>query len=225
MKIAVIVAMEKELNLLLPTIGDTTRINANGYTFYLGQSGPHQIIACQSGIGKVNAAIGTVTLIDMFHPNMVINSGVAGSTGAGTNPVGIGEVLLASEIAYHDVWCGPGTVHGQAAGYPLRFKSPLDADFAQRLQARSGLLASGDRFIDSPADMAAVLTAFPDAVAVDMESAAIAQVCHLKDVPFVCLRVVSDAPGPHGNAQAYEAFWASAPEKTFHKVEQLISML
>ncbi len=58
-----------------------------------------------------------------------------------------------------------------------------------------------------------------------MESAAIAQVCALKDVPFVCLRVVSDTPGKGGNMAAYTDFWSAAPERTFESVGRLLQLL
>ena len=58
-----------------------------------------------------------------------------------------------------------------------------------------------------------------------MESAAIAQTCHTKGVPFVCLRVVSDTPGDGGNAAAYDSFWNDAPARTFHSVERLLDII
>ena len=169
--------------------------------------------------------MGALTLIDTFHPDMVVNTGVAGGTGAGTPPAQVLDLVLASEVAYHDVWCGPGTVRGQAAGYPERFQCPLSADARAALGAREGLLASGDIFVDDPADLRRILELYPDAVAVDMESAAIAQVCALKCVPFVCLRVVSDTPGAEGNAAAYSDFWTAAPERTFASVEKLLGLI
>ena len=166
-----------------------------------------------------------MTLIDTFHPAMVVNTGVAGGTGAGNPPARVLDLVLASEIAYHDVWCGPGTERGQAAGFPARFACPLPADIRRSLGAREGLLASGDIFVDDPADLRRILALYPDAIAVDMESAAIAQVCALKDVPFVCLRVVSDTPGAEGNMAAYTDFWNAAPERTFESVVRLLQLL
>lgn len=225
MKIGIIVAMDKEMNLLLPHVADVSTVTANGFEFHTGLMAGHKVVACKCGIGKVNAAVGTLTLIDTFHPDMVVNTGVAGGTGAGTPPAQVLDLVLASEIAYHDVWCGPGTVRGQAAGYPERFQCPLSADARAALGAREGLLASGDIFVDDPADLRRILELYPDAVAVDMESAAIAQVCALKCVPFVCLRVVSDTPGAEGNAAAYSDFWTAAPERTFASVEKLLGLI
>lgn len=225
MKIGIIVAMDKEMALLKPQLGGTTDVSANGFDFHIGTLGGHQIIACKCGIGKINAALGALTLIDMFHPNMVVNTGVAGSTGSGSEPAHILDVVLADRIAYHDVWCGPGTKWGQAAGCPEVFECPLPAEVAAEIGARRGLLASGDTFIDTAEQMSSVISHQPEAVAVDMESGAIAQVCHIKDVPFACLRVISDAPGTEGNSAAYEAFWENAPSRTFEAVEKLLKLL
>lgn len=225
MKIGIIVAMDKELALLLPLMADVSEISVNGFAFHTGKLAGHDIVACKCGIGKVNAAVGALTLIENFHPMMIINTGVAGGTGATSEPARVLDVVLASEIAYHDVWCGPGTVKGEAAGCPARFTCPLPEDIRRQLSVKEGLLASGDIFVDNPDDLRRILDLYPDAKAVDMESAAIVQVCYIKNVPFVCIRVVSDTPGDGGNAAAYENFWQAAPERTFDEVEKLLGLL
>lgn len=217
--------MDKELSLLLPLMADVSEITMNGFTFHTGALAGHDIVACKCGIGKVNAAVGALTLIENFHPMMIVNTGVAGGTGATADPARVLDVVLASEIAYHDVWCGPGTVPGEAAGCPARFVCPLPAEIRSQLNVKEGLLASGDIFVDNPDDLHRILALYPDAKAVDMESAAIAQVCYIKNVPFVCIRVVSDTPGDGGNAAAYESFWTAAPERTFDEVEKLLGLL
>ena len=217
--------MDKELSLLLPLMADVSEITMNGFTFHTGALAGHDIVACKCGIGKVNAAVGALTLIENFHPMMIVNTGVAGGTGATADPARVLDVVLASEIAYHDVWCGPGTVPGEAAGCPARFVCPLPAEIRSQLNVKEGLLASGDIFVDNPDDLHRILALYPDAKAVDMESAAIAQVCYIKNVPSVCIRVVSDTPGDGGNAAAYESFWTAAPERTFDEVEKLIGLL
>lgn len=225
MKIAIIVAMDKELNLLLPHISSSATVSLNGFEFHTGTLGGHQVVACKCGIGKVNAAVGALTLIENFHPALVVNTGVAGGTGATEHPAQVLDVVLADRIAYHDVWCGPGTERGQAAGCPAFFECPLPEDVRRELGAREGLVASGDIFVTEPADLRRILEVYPDALAVDMESAAIAHVCHLKSVPFVALRVVSDTPGSEGNAAAYTDFWTDAPQRTFECVERLLQLL
>lgn len=225
MKIGIIVAMDKELALLLPMMRNVEERCHGNHKFHTGTLAGHTIIAGKTGIGKVNAALGTQAMLNAFAPDMVVNTGVAGGTGATDSPARILDVVLADRIAYHDVWCGPGTVPGQAAGCPPFFGCPLAADVAAAIGARRGLIASGDIFVDNPADLARITALYPDALAVDMESGAMAQTCYLSDVPFVCLRVVSDTPGDDGNAAAYERFWTDAPERTFQAVEQLLRIL
>lgn len=225
MKIGIIVAMDKELALLLPLLENPSAISINNFTFHTGTIAGKEVVVCTCGIGKVNAAVGTLTMIENFHPALIINSGVAGGTGAGNPHAEILDVVLADRIGFHDVWCGPGTKRGQAAGCPEFFECPLPAEIRSALGVKEGLLASGDIFVDDPADLRRILSLYPDAMAVDMESGAIAQVCFLKCVPFVCLRVVSDTPGEGGNAAAYENFWTDAPERTFESVRRLLQLL
>ena len=217
--------MDKELDLLLPLLCDASKISINGFSYHSGFISGNEVVVCKCGIGKVNSVIGALTLIDNFHPAIVINTGVAGGTGATDDPARVLDVVLASQIAYHDVWCGPGTEPGAAFGCPARFECPLPPDIRRRLNAKEGLIASGDIFVDRPEDLRRILDLYPDAMAVDMESGAIAQVCWLKNVPSVCIRVVSDTPGDGGNAAAYESFWKAAPERTFAEVESLLAIL
>ena len=223
MKIAIIVAMGKELRLLLPMLEDPREITLNDVTFHTGDIGNHEIVAMQCGIGKVNAAVGALTLIEHFHPDLVINTGVAGGTGS---EAGILDVIVAEGVAYHDVWCGPGTEYGQVQGMPRVYECALPADVIAKMPGvKSGLIASGDIFVSKKSEVDHILSVHPQAKAVDMESAAIAQVCHIKNVPFVCIRVISDTPGAADNIAQYQNFWEDAPEKTFSTLLTLLKML
>ena len=221
MKIAIIAAMTKELNLLLPLLENASTVTVNDTVFHTGKIGRHDVVVLRSGIGKVNAAVATLTLIENFHPSLVINSGVAGGTGNAN----ILDVVIPSRIAYHDVWCGPDTVWGQAAGAPKYFVCPLPADVIESLGAKNGLLASGDIFVSRAEEVRHILDLYPDAIAVDMESAAIAQVCPIKNVPLVCIRVISDTPGAADNIAQYENFWTDAPQETFNTLTALLEKL
>ncbi len=223
MKIGLIVAMQKELDLLLGMLDEYTNTEVDGYVFYGGRIGATEIVAMSCGIGKVNAALGTTAMIDRFSPDVVINSGVAGGTGKGAS---ILDVVLADRIAYHDVWCGPGTEWGEAAGCPRFFECPQPTKaLAGRLGVKSGLVASGDIFVSRTEDVHRILELYPEAMAVDMESAAIAQACYRKSVPMYCIRVVSDTPGAADNISQYENFWNDAPLHTFETVKLLIETL
>ncbi|MBQ4345484.1 MAG: 5'-methylthioadenosine/adenosylhomocysteine nucleosidase [Muribaculaceae bacterium] len=226
MKIGIIVAMGKELNLLLPLIENHSTITINDIAYHTGKMGNHDITAMQCGIGKVNAAIGTLTLIENFHPDLVINTGVAGGAG---NAAGILDVVVAERIAYHDVWCGPGTEWGDAAGCPRFFESVKELTALPCLQGnekiKHGLICSGDIFISKAEEVERIRSLYTDVLAVDMESASIAQVCYLKNVMFFCMRVISDTPGGDDNIAQYENFWEDAPRHTFDALTQVISSI
>jgi adenosylhomocysteine nucleosidase len=166
-----------------------------------------------------------LTLIENFHPALVVNSGVAGGTGHGA---GILDVVVGERVAYHDTYCGPGTVWGEVSGLPRYFTPPsslLALDVFDRPGVRRGLICSGDFFVSSPAEVERIKEIHPDAEAVDMESASIAHVCHLKGVPFLCARVISDTPGAADNISQYESFWDDAPRHTFELLTALFKAI
>jgi len=225
MKIGIIVAMHKELELLLPLLQDSEKSRMGGFVFYRGRVGRHDVIAMQCGIGKVNAAMGTLTLVNAFLPDFVINSGVAGGADLA---VSVMDVVAGDRVAYHDVWCGPESLVGQIQGLPLYFEgaSRLLELLPERDDIHKGLICSGDQFIDKKEDVERIKGNFPDALAVDMESGAIAQVCCLCNVPFLALRVISDSPGAsHDNTKQYLDFWNDAPQETFMLLKDIIKGL
>lgn len=226
MTIGIIVAMDKELALLTHLLADETTTRQCGYTFHLGRISGKHIVAMKCGIGKVNAAMGTITLIDAFHPDLIINTGVAGGTGGNA---GILDVVVGTRVAYHDVWCGPGTEWGVAADCPQYFHTTDMVNSLPCLQEgdtlKHGLVASGDIFVSSPQVIDHIRTLYPDVDAVDMESAAIAQVCYLRQIPFACIRVISDTPGADDNISQYQNFWEEAPRHTFDTLSHIIAQL
>lgn len=223
MKIGIIVAMSKELNLLLPLMDNAVTVQHDNITFHCGTVGRHRVFAMQCGIGKVNAAIGAQTMINVFAPELIINTGVAGGTGA---DAGVMDVVIGERIAYHDVWCGPGTQWGQAAGCPQYFTSakrlvnlPI---FDHDSTVKRGLIVSGDIFVSKEEEVERFKQLYPDIMACDMESAAIAQVCYLRKIPFFCMRVISDTPGATNNIEQYQNFWEKAPEHTFALLHMML---
>ncbi len=224
MKIGIIVAMDSELNLLLPMLSNPTEVvTPSGVRLTEGQLEQHEVVVLKCGIGKVNAAMGAMALIDYAAPQLVVNTGVAGGAGA----TSVLDVVVGRQTAYHDVWCGPGTENGCVQGLPARFDaSPNVLELVKDNQdIKQGLIASGDRFIDSPAELDRIRGMYADVVAVDMESAPIAQVCYLRGVPFVSIRVVSDTPGEGNNAAQYADFWKIAPQRTFGALCGILSQL
>lgn len=229
MRILVLAAMQKELSLILEHMPGCEEVDADGIKTYRGRMGDNEVIAARCGMGKVNSALGTMRLIHACKPDLVVNSGVAG----GVDPsMGIGSVLVPDAVAYHDVWCGPGTETGCADGCPLYFIPDARAlEVMRGLGAESGsayrfgLICSGDRFISLPEEVRAIKENFPGALGCDMESASIAHTCYEEGVPFMVIRVMSDMPGGGENISEYENFWTEAPVKTFDALSGLLKRL
>lgn len=228
MKIVILVAMDKELSLLLRLMKSLKELRINDSAYYSGEINGHEILVGKCGIGKVNAALNAYKIINKFEPDLVINSGVAGGV---DGSLGVGTVLVADRVAYHDVWCGPGTEYGAADGFGKFFEcDPKVMEVAGKLfsanpDVKTGLICSGDRFIHLAQEVKAIKESFPDAKAVDMESAAISQTCSMNGVPFAVIRVMSDTPGHGENISQYKNFWNDAPEKTFHCIERILESL
>ena len=217
MKIGIIVAMDKEMQQLQHLFNDG------------------DVIVKKCGIGKVYAALGAAEMIDQHHPDVIISSGCAGGNG---DDVNIQDVVVSTELVYHDVYCGEAighSVYGQVQGLPERFKAdPMLLDKASRLSLLTsqlsinihpGLIATGDWFVDSKDKMREIIGHFPEAKAIDMESAAIAQTCYLRHVPFISFRVISDIPLRDTDASQYHDFWNTIAEHSFQITKTFVESL
>lgn len=225
MTIGIIAAMSKEVALLKPLLSNSVDTDVDGFTFHCGTIGSHRVIIMQCGIAKVNAAIGTVAMIDNYRPNLIINSGVAGGA---DKSVSVMDIVVGTRVAYHDVYCGPETMRGAVQGLPLYFQGAKKVieQIPERDDIKMGLICTGDQFVDTIEQINVIKRHFPDALAVDMESAAIAHVCELRHVPFLSLRVISDSPGAsHDNIAQYTNFWETAPKHTFEVLRNLLLTL
>jgi adenosylhomocysteine nucleosidase len=128
------------------------------------------------------------------------------------------------------VWCGPGTEYGAAYGFPAEL--PVDKRIVEIAKqtvtgenVKYGLICSGDKFITTEAEISEIKSHFPSALAVDMESASIAQVCHMRNTPVNIIRVISDTPGQEENISQYENFWTDAPAETFKALTEILKAL
>ena len=209
MKIGMIVAMDKELKQLRPLFPED------------------KVILQKSGIGKVNAAIQTVEMIRQYKPDLIISSGCAGGNG---DDVNVQDVVVSSELVYHDVYCGTAidstTVYGQVQGLPARYQAdPYLLEKALLTGAKPGLIVTGDWFVDSKDKMREIIGHFPEAKAVDMESCAIAQACYINKVPFISFRVISDIPLRDTDASQYHNFWDTIAENSFQVTKTFIESL
>ena len=227
MKVGIIVAMSKELALLQPMLQSASTTTVNGMEFLQGTIGGHQVVVLQCGIGKVNATAGVVDLILHYRPQCGVSTGVAGGI---DSHLEVMDVVVGTHTCHHDVWCGDGYEPGQVQGLPARFEGdPVLLRKATGLQADvrivPGLILTGDRFITSHSEQQSLKQAYPDALAVDMESAAIAQACYLYGLPFVSIRIISDTPGAEGHFQQYLNFWQTMADRSFSVTRAFLSSL
>ncbi len=204
MKIGIIAAMEQELKLLVEHLENKVEHQVLGNTYYEGVLGNHQVVLVQSGIGKVMSAMSVAVLADHFGVDAVINTGSAGAVATGLN---VGDVVVADQLAYHDVDVTAfGYDYGQMAGQPLYFES--DKAFVETFEkvlneanitSKIGLIATGDSFIAGQDKIDAIKAAFPQVLAVEMEGAAIAQAAHNLKKPFIVVRAMSDTAAHDAN--------------------------
>ncbi|WP_293965071.1 5'-methylthioadenosine/S-adenosylhomocysteine nucleosidase [uncultured Porphyromonas sp.] len=163
----------------------------------------------ETGIGKVHAALATQRAVEHYQPQLLVNVGVSGGLYSGAQ---VGDLCLSTAYRYHDVWCGEGNERGQVQGMPAQFSADAAtiAAVAQQLSIplHEGLLLCGDTFIPDAEHLRAFAQQYPDLVAVDMESAAIAQTAYLYQTPLVSLRIVSDTPlTEQDHGKQYADFW------------------
>ena len=223
MKIGVIIAMDIEYRQMRDAIGGET-----------GRLGNNDIVLWRCGVGKVNAAVGTMRLIQQHHPDAIVSTGLAG----GIDPqMRVMDVLAATQCVYHDVDCGGISqdgpcVLGQVQGLPARYDAdPRLLNVALQVPATderlvTGLICTGDQFITDRERQNIIKRHFPDGLACDMESAAIAQTCYLMKVPFLSLRVISDTPGrTDDHQQQWGDFLASMCDRSFHFVKKYLEMI
>lgn len=237
MKIGVLSAMSKEHKQLMALLSEPHVESDGKQEFTIGKLGCNTLILMQCGIGKVNAAIGATTLIRRFSPDCVISTGCAGGIDSNLDVM---DVVVTTQVAYHDVSI-PGCDPGQVQGLPSRFRceeqlvevalslqnhpsSQADGT-VQTSKVVAGLICSGDQFISDHSQLSHIKELFPDALAVDMESAAIAQTCFLHAVPFVSFRILSDTPGADQHLQQYNTFWDDMADRSFDVIRRFLAFL
>ena len=209
-------AMHEELSLVLAARPDEQRVTVAGRDFWEGHWQGRPVVAVLSRIGKVAAATTATALIERFGVGSIVFTGVAGGLGPG---VRVGDVVLANAFVQHDMDASPlfarhevplygrslfetdaalsaglGRAAAQTLAQVVAYvgQDAVDAFGLQAPRLHTGLIASGDRFVSTTAECRALRQALPEALAVEMEGAAVAQVCADYGVPFAALRTVSD---------------------------------
>ena len=214
--IGIMSALHEELAAVLADMPDEQRVTVAGRDFWVGHWQGHAVVAVLSRIGKVAAATTATLLLERFQVDTLVFTGVAGGLGPG---VGVGDVVVATGLVQHDMDASPlfprheVPLYGRACFEADAVLSAQLAEAAQRVlqaaaqhlgpdtlaqfsltspQVHRGLIVSGDRFVSTTAESQALCRALPEALAVEMEGAAVAQVCFDYGVPFAAVRTISD---------------------------------
>jgi len=214
--IAIMAAMQEEMVGLTSALQGTRTIHNGSRQFTTGTWHGQAVVLVLSRIGKVAAATTATALIERFSVSAIVFTGVAGGLASGVN---VGDMVVATEFVQHDMDASPlfaplevplyGRAHFPtdiALTQSLRVAAQgilnnpsqwIDMDTLHALHVRSakvhsGLVLSGDRFVSTSSESQALQHRLPLALAVEMEGAAVAQVCHDYEVPFAAVRTISD---------------------------------
>lgn len=211
-KIGIIVAMQEELEEVLKIMSDIEEKEIYGISFVDGKIEKEKVVVVKSGVGKVNAARTTQILIDKLDVTKVINVGSAGALNPSLN---IGDIVIANKLIQHDFDI---TVFNHKKGYITgvgdyiycdenlinKFKKAENKLGDKAYNIKTGTIASGDIFCTEINMKNKIYSKF-NADCVEMEGAAIAQVCYLDKIPFIVIRSISDSPNGN-NAIVFDEF-------------------
>ena len=195
MKIGIICAGDEELSPFLPMIKDCKTVEKAMLKFYAGRIDSIEVIALFSGVCKVNAAIGTQLLVDLFSADMIINSGTAGGMDPGLD---IFDTVISTEVCYHDVapdiltefhpWME--SVFFTADPKLIRLSKTAVKKIRPAGKVIWGRMATGESFITDEGRLKINQEFAP--LTVDMETASIAHVCYVNRIPFLSIRCITD---------------------------------
>lgn len=219
MKIGVICAMQKEYELFYGMLTNRSEVDES----CVGNIADKTVCVVVSGIGKANAAATTQRMLDRLGIDEMFSIGVAGAADPYLKP---GDIVIGNSYCYHDVWCGKPNMPGQVQGLPAVFPSGFGR-WIEKIDHSMyvGTIATGDRFVQTREEIEKIKNFLPashNVIAVDMESAAIAQVCYQNEIPFTSIRIISDNPLNANQEEQYEGFWESMAEKSFEAVMRIL---
>lgn len=196
--IGIIGAMDIEVDTIKKNIKDPATENISGIEFVSGELFGHEAVVAKCGIGKVFSALCTEAMIIRYSPDLIINTGVAGSL---TNKLSTLDVAVAKAVVQHDFDTSPlGDRKGEISGLGL-VEIPADLAISKAIEGIikgmgincvHGVIASGDVFVASNDVKERIVSEF-SAVACEMEGASIGHVCHVNKVPFAVIRSISDS--------------------------------
>ncbi len=196
--IGIIGAMSVEIEGIQARIENKEIRTIGGNTFVAGKLCGRDVVAVQCGIGKVNAAICTQTMILTYAPELIVNSGVGGSL---FKDLTFGDIAIAKSMVQHDVDTSPlgdpvglvstiNKIYFECDARAVRLIDEIVKDM-EGVNGLIGTIASGDQFIASSSRKDFIRSNF-DAIACEMEGGAIAQVCDVANVKYAVIRAISD---------------------------------
>ena len=226
--IGIIGAMAEEVAELKERMTEADIREKAGMKFYRGVLEGKPAVVVQSGVGKVNAAMCTQILVDDFHVDYVINTGIAGSL---QNKIDIGDIVLSSEAVQHDmdatVWgYQPGQVPGMDTyRFPgdtrlMELAEKVNAEVNPDIHTFRGTVVSGDQFISDHEVKKRLADDFHGYCA-EMEGASIAQAATLNQIPFLVLRAISDKADDSAQMD-YPSFEKKAAEHCANLVVEFV---
>lgn len=232
--IGIIGALEAETKELISKMKENSVKNIAGREFHKGELWNKPVVIVTCGIGKVNAALCTQILIDNFSVKKIIHTGVAGGLEKTLEP---GDLVIASSFVQHDMDTTKfGDKLGQVPNMDT-FDFPCDSELQKKAtiavnnaiskspdnwKSITGLIASGDQFIAEKNKSLFIRDTF-NAVACEMEGAAVAQTCYLNKIPLVVLRAISDNAST-GAVEDYSAFIKKAVARTITVIQELLNI-
>lgn len=229
--IAIIGAMTEEVEALVAFLVEPAQFETLDTVYYLGKLENKQVVVFQSGIGKVGAAVSTAFVLEHFAPKFVIN---IGSAGGFNSQLAVGDVVISSEVRYHDVDVTlVGCEYGQIPNMPAAFVADQQLITAaqqavqQQTNHRSmtGLICTGDCFMSEQAVIELVRSRFPQMIAADMEAAAVGHTCYLYNCPFVVIRAISDVVDQPDNKIDFFSFLQVAAKNSAAIVASMVKQL
>lgn len=223
--IAVICAMAIEAECLKAKLENIKEVIILNKTFYTGTIKNKEIVLVVCGIGKVSAGITTALLIEHFKPSLIINSGIAGGYSKKLNTL---DLVASSKTAYYDVdLTADGAEYGKLPNLPKYFeadKSVVDLLDKNNIKYHYGLIITADTFASDREKISALVETFycEEVFAIDMESAAVAQVCYMNNTQFINFRVISDVIGEESQLSMYYNFAKDAASKSIDAILSII---
>lgn len=226
MRIGIIGAMSEEVQGFKKIMENIDEEKIGNLTFYTGVMHDKDIVLLETGIGKVNAAIGATLMIEAFDVEAVIFTGVAGGI---NEELDLGDVVISKDLIQHDV---DVTAFGEKLGVIPRMENSVfkaDAgliDLAvkagKKLKGKViiGRVLSGDQFIASPEKIEFLKNEF-NGDCVEMEGAAVGHVCEIFDIPFVVIRTMSDKANSNAHTD-YSTFMKIAADNSITLVNEML---